>query len=632
MRFPLLALLLYLIAAPAFAAEVSLSFDSVKHDVFEAEGMHLSFDAARQGEADIRLGRLRVGHLEYRQLHLHCSGFYFDGRRLDCPRGQLSREDERGRDRQALEFSLAYRAKDSFLEFRIQDADAEDLSPLVKRLRGWHPSGKIDFLLTVRGGRAALVAVARELGFARDGIAAKDITASLAVEAERKRDTWQWTARVHWPKGELARAPWRREAGIDVNAAGTFDPAEIRVRDARLDIAGFGAANGKLVWDRVNDEATEWSVATERLDLATAMREWVQPWLSELGFPAWRTEGYATFSAEAKDGRLRRFYAGLQNASLADSTGHIELRGVNAKIPWDAGAQQQAEVAVAAGSLGDLPLGRFSFPITIDRNEARVRDLVAPMLDGKFIIDALKLGRGGDGWYGEFSGGIEGVSMPKLTHAVGMPEMAGTFTARIPRVRYDKGTLALDGVLAMTVFDGAIAVNQLRVVDAFTKDRRFVVDVTASNLDLGMLTQTFKFGSIAGRFDARLHDLEMVGWQPLHFDARLESTPGDYPREVSVGALRDITAMGEGGAPVDSRHLPERSFGFGYARMGIGARLEDGVCTVDGIGRDGDGIVLMEGAGFPSVRIIGYNSRFDWDALVARIREVLAGKSAMLVQ
>jgi hypothetical protein len=358
----------------------------------------------------------------------------------------------------------------------------------------------------------------------------------------------------------------------------------------------------------------------------------VQPWLTELGFPAWRTEGHAVFSAQARDGRLKRFHAELQDAALADSTGHIELRGVNARIPWDADAPTMAEVGVGSGALGDLPLGKFSFPIALSGSEARVRDLAAPMLDGKFTIDALTLGRGADGWYGEFTGGIEGVSMPKLTHAVGMPSMAGSFTARIPRVRYDKGTLALDGVLAMTVFDGAIAVNQLRVVDAFTAQRRFVVDVTASQLDLGMLTQTFSFGSISGRFDAELHNLEMVGWKPLHFEARLASTPGDFPREVSIGALRDIAAMGESGAPVDAKHMPERSFGFGYARIGIGAKLEDGVCSIDGIGRDGDGIVLMEGSGFPSVRIIGYNPRFDWDALVARIREVIAGKSAMLVQ
>jgi hypothetical protein len=91
--------------------------------------------------------------------------------------------------------------------------------------------------------------------------------------------------------------------------------------------------------------------------------------------------------------------------------------------------------------------------------------------------------------------------------------------------------------------------------------------------------------------------------------------------------------MGEGrSAGSGEPHLSERAFGFKYERIGIGATLDAGVCTIEGVARDGDGIVLMEGSGFPSVRIIGYNPRVDWDALIARIREVLAGKSAMLVQ
>jgi hypothetical protein len=632
-------LLLCLLAAPGRAAQVSLTFDSVRHEVFEADGMTLTFDAERQGEADIRLRRLRVGHLEYRELRMHCSNFYFDGHRLDCPHGTLRRDDERGSERPPLAFSLAYRAHDGFFEFVLRDVDAVDLSPLVKKLRGWQPEGKVDFRLGVQGGKAVLQIALRDGGFARGDVSGKGIAATVDVEAERKRDGWDWQARVDWPQGELVHPPWRREGGVRIVAAGTFAPAEVDVRQARLEVAGFGAVNASLRWDRVHDETAAWGFVTEQLDLATAMREWVQPWLAELGFPAWRTEGHALFSAESKKGRLLRFYAGLEDATIADSTGHIELRGITARIPWEADAPTEAEFGVAAGALGDLPLGKFSFPIYIAGQEARIRNLVAPMLDGKFNIDALTLSHGADGWQGEFSGGIDGVSMPKLSRELHMPVMAGTFTARIPRVAFDKGTLALDGVLAMTVFDGAIAVNRLRVIDAFSARRHFVVDVTARNLDLGMLTQTFSFGSIAGRFDADMHNLEMTGWKPLHFEARLASSAGDYPREVSLGALRDIAAMGEGGVKTGEdggatvlKQLPERSFGFGYTRIGIGATLADGVCRIEGIARDGDGIVLMEGSGFPSVRIIGYNPRVDWDALVARIREVLAGKSAMLVQ
>ncbi|MBZ0142226.1 MAG: hypothetical protein K8F56_01505, partial [Rhodocyclaceae bacterium] len=72
--------LTFLAALPCGAAQITLSLGSIRHEAFEAEGVVVAFDAARRGEADIRLGRLKVAGTEYRELKLHCSGFYFDGR------------------------------------------------------------------------------------------------------------------------------------------------------------------------------------------------------------------------------------------------------------------------------------------------------------------------------------------------------------------------------------------------------------------------------------------------------------------------------------------------------------------------------------------------------------------------
>ncbi|MFZ2910116.1 MAG: hypothetical protein WA094_09500, partial [Candidatus Desulfobacillus denitrificans] len=377
----------------------------------------------------------------------------------------------------------------------------------------------------------------------------------------------------------------------------------------------------------------DWGFVTEPLDLSAAMRDWLRPWLASLGFPDWQASGHARFSAEWAAGGLRRFYAGLEDAALVDSTGYLELNGVNARIPWEAGTPTEAEIGIAAGRLGDLPLGGFRLPLQLDGNEAKVEGLVAPLLDGKLVIDALRLVKSQSGWHGEFEGGIEGVSMPKLSRALKLPSMAGSLTARIPRIAYEPGLLRLDGALAIEVFDGGIIVHQLRLVDPFGKNRRLIAEVTARNLDLGMLTRTFAFGAIEGRFDADLHDLEMQGLKPLRFEARIASSEGDYPRRLSLGALKDITALGEAGTPDRLERVPERSgFSFGYARIGFGCTLRDGVCLMDGVEREGDGVVLMRGTGMPSVSIIGYNRRIDWEALVSRIREVTAGRPGIVIE
>lgn len=623
-----------LAALPGQAAQFTLSLGSVKHEAFEAEGVSVAFDAARRGEADIRLGRLKIGDSEYRELRLHCSGFFFDGRRLDCPQGALQRQDERGRNRPALPFSLAWRA-DGFLDFSLRDVDAVALSPLVKRLRGWRPQGKFDLTFTVEGGRARLDLAVRDLNFAsREGdIVGRGIAFTLNAAAEKSGADWQWRARLDWPQGELYRAPWRRLAGVRVEAEGGLGDKTLEVGLARLDVAGLGGVTAGLRWDRERGEATDGGFVTERIDLAAAMRDWLQPWLSSLGFPEWRVSGHGRVSAEWQARQLRRFYAGLEEARLADATGYLELDGVNAHIPWEAEAATEAEFGVGNGRFGDLPLGGFKLPLKIGGNEAKVAGLVAPLLDGRLLIDELRLAKSQSGWHGEFEGGIEGVSMPKLSRALKLPAMAGSLTARVPRIAYEPGLLRLDGALGIEVFDGGIIVHQLRLIDPFGKARRFVAEVTARNLDLGMLTRTFAFGSIEGRFDADLHDLEMRGWQPLKFEARIASSEGDYPRRLSMGALKDITALGEAGEPQALARAPERSgFSFGYSRIGFGCRLADGVCLLDGVEREGDGVVLMRGSGIPAVSIIGYNRHIDWEALVARIRGVTAGRPGVVIE
>ncbi len=628
-------MLLLLAALPGRAAQVTLSLGSIQHPAFEAEGVTVTFDAARRGTAEIRLGLLRVAGAEYRTLRVHCAGFFFDGRQLDCPEGTVRRDDERGRDRPTLPFSFAWRASDGYLSFSMNDVDAIAFSPLVKRLRGWQPKGKIDFGVTVEGDRAWLGLSVRDLEFAsREGdLSGKAILFTLAAGAERRSGVWQWNARLDWPQGELYRAPWRRTAGVTMEAEGRLSAESLEVGLAQLDVAGTGKVTASLHWDRARGEATDWGFITDRIDLAPAMREWVQPWLSSLDFPKWYAAGHARFSAEWKAGSLSRFYAGLEDAQVADSTGYVELGGVNAQIPWEESVPTDAEISVAAGRLGDLPLGGFTLPLRLAGSEATVKGLTAPMLDGHFVIDLLRLAKSQSGWHGEFEGGIEGVSMPKLSRALKLPVMAGSLTARVPRIAYEDDMLRLDGALSIEVFDGGIIVHQLRLMDPFGKERRFIVEVTARNLDLGMLTRTFAFGSIEGRFDADLHELEMQNWTPLRFDARIASSEGEYPRSLSIGALKDITALGEAGEPKALERVPERSgFSFGYDRIGLSCALRNGVCLLDGVAREGEGVVLMRGSGIPSVSIIGYNRHIDWEALVARFREVIAGRPGAVIE
>ncbi len=636
MFFRLSFCLFCLVALPAFGGDVALSLQSIRHPAFEADGVSVEFAAGRAGDADIRLARLKVGEIEYKDLALHCSGFKLDRGGIECPQGSIRRAAYRpGTERPELPFAFSYRPADGRLELTVADANAVAFSPLVKRLRGWKPEGRVDMYLLADRKTAKLVVTLRDLRFASKtgDVAAEGLFINVSANARRTAAGWQWQANIDWPQGELYWAPWYRKAGVKADADGTLTDKELNVAEAHLALAGIGGVTANLGWDRVRGEPKRWGFATEPLDLGTAFAEWVQPWLNQSAVPKVKASGRVRFAADWAEGGLRSFDAEVADASVADGTDFVELKGLSARIPWQRGAVTEAEFKVAGGRLGELPIGAFRLPLHLEGSEASLDKLSVPLLDGRLDIDDLRASEQGGAWRGHFSGGVEGVSMPKLTAALKLPPMAGTLTARIPGATYAKGMLTLDGAVVVQVFDGTLTAYDLKVIDFLRPTQHVQTNLAARDLDLGMLTRTFSFGTIEGRFDADLKDLEMQGWKPLRFDARIGSSPGDYKRTISRGALRDISALGGAAGAAAVQASPAGFFPtFEYSRIGIGCMLRDDVCTLSGLRPVGAGYVLVEGSGVPRVEVIGYNRQVDWNLLVSRLQAVIAGRTKAVIE
>lgn len=630
-----LSLLAALLPAPPAQGGAALTLDSIRHPSFEADGLRVSLATHRRGEADIQVDRLLVAGIEYRRLNLHCADFILDLRRLDCPRGLIRREDARGRDRPALPFSFSYRFADGATTLSIEGAEAVALSPLIKRMRGWRPEGRFDLKLTADREQARLDLIVRKarFGSAAGDFAGEGIDLGLEATAQRIADGWHWQARLDWPAGELYVAPWYRKAGIAINAEGALNARVLDVALARVALAGIGNIDASWRWDRVAAGMESFGFVTEPLDLGTAFAEWVQPWLDQSAVPKVHASGRVRFSGTWSKGAWQSAYAGLEDARLVDGTDYLEFAGMNARIPWERGVTSEAEFSVASARLGDLPLGGFRIPVRLHDDEVRFDRLSIPLFDGRLYVDELFARRGAAGWQGSFAGGIETVALPKLTSALKLPPMAGSLTARIPRAGYADNIVALDGDLVIEVFDGRIVATGLTVLDPMKPTRRFTVDVAARELDLGRLTQTFSFGSILGRLDADIGGLELIGWQPVRFDARVRSSPGDYRRAISRGALLDISALGGAAGAAAVSLSPARFFNtFDYSRIGFGCSLRGPVCHFEGLAPAGQGELIVEGSGLPRVEVIGYNRRIDWNLLVSRIRAVIAGKSKAVIE
>ena len=633
--FSRLSLLVALLSAPPVQAGAVLTLDSLRHPSFEADGLRVSLATGRRGEADIQVDRLMVAGIEYRQLNLHCTGFVLDLRRLDCPHGLIRREDDRGRDRPALPFSFTYRFADGATTLAIEGAELVALSPLIKRMRVWRPEGRLDLKLTADRAQARLDLTVRQarFGSAAGDIAGEGIDLELEATAHRVADGWRWRAHLDWPAGELYVAPWYRKAGVRVDAEGALTAKALDVALARVALAGIGTVDASWRWDRAAAGMESFGFVTEPLDLGTAFAEWVQPWLDQSAVPKVSASGKVRFSGAWSGGAWQSAYAGLEEARLVDGTDYLEFAGMNARIPWERGVVSEAEFSVTSARLGELPLGGFRIPVRLHDDEAHFERLSIPLLDGRLYVDELFAKRHPDGWQGSFAGGIESVSLPKLTSAVKLPPMAGSLTARIPRAAYAGNVVTLDGDLVIEVFDGRIVATGLTVIDPLKPTRRFMLDLTARELDIGLLTQTFSFGSIEGRLDADIGGLELIGWQPARFDARVHSSPGDYRRAISRGALRDISALGGAAGAAAISLSPARFFNtFDYRRIGFGCSLRGAVCHFEGLAPAGTGALIVEGSGLPRVQVIGYNRRIDWNLLVSRIRAVIAGKSKAVIE
>ena len=617
-------------ALSVHAQSISLTLDTIHHPAFDAEGIRVDINPFDHGVGDVFIKRLRSSSTEVRDLHLHCAGFRISDKHIECPQGLL-----RSGKQPPIKLSFSYAIASRALNFTLRDVDLAHLQTLGSGILPYGATGRADLTLVSGSNHADLGLVLRGVAFSSpDGNrAGEGISAQLTAVANRKGNSWSWQARLEWPQGELYWAPWYRKAGVRGEASGTLNDRTLDISLFRLTLNKVGSVTAALNWDRLLGKPLRWGFVTDEIDLSTAVDEWVQPWLDQSAIPKLHASGHTRLSGEWADGRLQSFFVGLENATLADGNGYLEFSAINASVPWLWNEDTHAEIAVGAGRWGELPLGGFSIPATLHGDDVRLQDVSIPLLDGRLYVDRFHATRPEDGWRWNFSGGIETVSLPKISTALKIPPLSGTLTARVPDATYGQHIISLGGAMVIDVFDGRITARNLQVIEPMSRRQRFLADVEMRRLDLGMLTRTFSFGSITGRLDGEVKSLELQGWKPLSFDARFASSPGDYPRTISRGALQDISAIGGAAGAAAVKASPVSFFNtFGYDRIGIGCKLKDKVCTLDGIEPDGKGYVLVKGSGIPAVKVIGYNRSIDWDLLVSRIQAVIAGKSKAVIE
>lgn len=668
----LVAIVLCLASTPACALEqLTLRLGTLEGVGWRAEQVELHVGL----QAEHTTFELYAAHLElpapigaHRELRLHCADASLEPEAIRCRRGtaRLPLAFLRG---QTVPLAFDYRIAERRLALRLHgvalaggtlavDAEASaqgwraeldghdlrgrDLAPVLATLGAWPEgytaSGAITLHATANGdvngldrleGRAEVAS----MGFASPDMAnaAEKLDMTIEGQAAPEGDDWRIAGDVQVARGTLCMSScWTMPARpVHLSAdtrwrpgAGTLEVRHLTVADSRgvRAQAELDLSLGPL---RLN----VLSLRLDRSRLGMLYEHWLRPTLIEAGLDALDVRGWGSGSVSYRDGRLRTLRARLESVDIEDGEGRAGLTGLNGALAWDEnGRGLPSTLQWQSGHLYDITIGASHMALRTDGDSARLGEpLAVPVLDGVLELERLSADWSDPerpSW--QLDGVLTPVSMAAFSEAVGWPIMSGKLSGVIPDVRYDGQRLEVGGVLLVRAFDGAVTVRDLQLERLFGVAPTLRADVDIRNVDLELLTRTFSFGNIEGRVGGRVHDLVLLDWRPVAFDARLATPEDDDSRHrISQRAVENLTSLGGGGVGgALSRTVLSVFEQFSYDRLGIRCRLREGVCDMGGVAPASGGYYIVKGGGLPRIDVIGYEDRVDWDVLVARLKSI----------
>ena len=373
----------------------------------------------------------------------------------------------------------------------------------------------------------------------------------------------------------------------------------------------------------------------------SAYATYLQQSLATTAFNQLKTAGSAKASLRIAANEPVALTLAVKDLEFSDDSRALAVSGVQTDIHWAAGnaAAERPSSLEWASSRGWGIVGahtHIDFSVH-DRDFRLLQPARLPFFDGALRINNFAVRHIGEpDMSGDFDALIEPISIAPIARALGWPEFGGSLAGRIPGLTYLNKELTLQGDIEAQVFDGRVVARNLRVRDPFGALPRLYADIAARNLDLDLITRTFEFGSITGRLDIDLPNLETVGLSPVAFDLRIATPPNDKSRHrISQRAVQSLSNIGGGGggvaAALQSGAL--RFFNeFGYDPLGLNCRLRNDVCQMSGAGPAGTGFYIVKGAGLPRIDIIGNNKRVAWLTFISQAANALSNPGAINVR
>jgi len=602
-----------------------------------------------------------------RLLDIHCRRFHWQKGNLDCQQGQAQLQSKLLNNQN---FDFTFQVKNKRASFSINNLIlfAGNISLSIKEKSGnWQASikakqldlqkvqdflasnqleilaGKLNSEINLQGDMSSIEkiiisALVTELSLQdmQGKLATENISLQNSFTLKKYNNAWHWQAEQSLLSGAVYVEPVylevTKQKTIDLSSTGLWlaQKKKIALHSVTLNHSEFFNIHAKADISYVKDiQVQSADINLKSPQLQQISQLYLAPFIEGSELEGIQLKGGLQTQIQLKNNRVDFVKTQLNAVTINDAKQRIYASGLQGNLYWTPSLTNNKESTIQWDNLAikAIPFapGLLNFSM-IDKHFTLLHSPRLSLLDGFFDIEQFEFNNSKKtGPTVLFRARLTDLSLNKLSSAMNWQnKLSGSLSGYIPAVTYQADTLSLDGSLKMQVFDGEITIKKLASSGLFTDFSRFYIDLEFDNLDLNQVTKKFQTGNIQGRLSGFAHDVYLENWQPISFFAWL-GTPENDPSThlISHKAVRNIASLGgTSAADAISRGVLAWFDNFNYRTLGIGCYLHDGVCQMMGASAAEKGYYLVKGKGLPRIDIIGFNTRVNWNTLVARLKQI----------
>jgi hypothetical protein len=505
---------------------------------------------------------------------------------------------------------------------------------IVQQLSAWQFEAASGLHLTATGNEASIQtanvqASIHDLTLSDEqGLFVTDsVDMALELELNKSLQTWNYKTKIDFLNGEAYGEPVFidfKQTPVVIDATGSFDQhwninnktkvEQLNVVDAQLTYQGTSKFDGAL------------SLKTNSTDLGVIYTHWLQPFLLESAWTDLELAGEVAVELQRFKQNLSVSVA-FDDVYIDDQQNRFGVDKLNGQFAWSSfNEEKETALEWQGGYIYAMPFGQSHINATSHDNQFLLtNDWRLPLLDGALQLNNFHFSYNDtDDMSWSFDGLLTPISMGELSTTLEWPIMNGKLSGVIPNVSYLNHQITVDGALMVKVFDGTTVIRDLRLSDPFGALPSLEANLDITMLDLETLTSTFDFGKITGKLNGQVHQLRMVNWEPVAFDADFYTPDGDKSRRrISQQAVNNLSQVSGGASALLSKSFLRFFEDFSYKQLGLSCKLTNEVCEMDGIKPAKQGYYIVEGGGFPPrINVVGYTRRVNWPDLVSRLKSV----------